>query len=193
MNGRDSIVVIGGGHAAAQLCAGLAAAKQGRRVHLVCEEDELPYHRPPLSKSFLKDPLESVQWHRTHDWFAEAAITVHRADPAVAIERTEHAVVLQSGTRLTYENLVLATGTRARCLPEFSRPLANVAFLRTAADARSFRDRLSSIQRLIVVGGGFIGLEVAATAHGLGKQVVVLESAPRCTPQAGSRCSSASR
>ena len=82
-----AIVIVGGGHAAAQLCAGLADAGQGARVHLVCEEAELPYQRPPLSKAFLKNPQDVPQTFRGEAWFATAGITLHRADPAVAIDR----------------------------------------------------------------------------------------------------------
>jgi 3-phenylpropionate/trans-cinnamate dioxygenase ferredoxin reductase subunit len=176
------IVIVGGGHAAANLCAGLAAAGSGARVHLVCEEPELPYQRPPLSKAFLKNPAEGLQWHRAEPWFAEAGITLHRADPAVAIDRAGRVVRLQSGTALPYARLVLATGTRARRLPHLPDPpggLANVAVLRSAADAQRLRTLFETAQRLTVLGGGFIGLEVAATARALGKDVTVFESAPR--------------
>jgi glycine/D-amino acid oxidase-like deaminating enzyme len=75
------IVIIGGGHAGGQLCAALAAEGLGPRVHLVCEEPELPYQRPPLSKTYLKNPQETVQLHRPEPWYAEAGITLYRADP----------------------------------------------------------------------------------------------------------------
>lgn len=179
MADSDAVVVIGGGHAGAQLCAGLAAAGWGARVHLVCEESELPYQRPPLSKAFLKNSAETLLLHRAESWYAEAGITLHRADPAVAIDRAARVVELRSGTRLRYRALVLATGTRARRLPHLPDDLANVGVLRTAADALRWREQLQTLERLTVVGGGFIGLEVAATARALGKQVQVLESAPR--------------
>lgn len=179
MSEQGAIVIVGAGHAGAQLCAGLAAAGLGPRVHLVCEEAELPYQRPPLSKSFLKNPDEALQLHRPESWFAEAGITLHRADPALAIDRAGRVVTLRSGAQLPYRHLVLATGTRARRLPHLPDGLSNVAVLRTAADAARLRERLPGFSRLTVVGGGFIGLEVAATARALGKEVVVLESAPR--------------
>jgi 3-phenylpropionate/trans-cinnamate dioxygenase ferredoxin reductase subunit len=179
----DTVVVVGGGHAGAQLCAGLMAVEPGRPVHLVCEEDVLPYQRPPLSKTFLKNPAETVQLHRTDSWFRQAGIEVHLADPAVAIERDDRTLVLRSGLRLPYRYLVLATGTRARHLPHLAEGLDNVAVLRSSADAKRLRERLPSIERLTVVGGGFIGLEVAATARALGRSVEVLESAPRLLPR----------
>ena len=184
-NSEGNIVIIGGGHAGAALCAGLAAAGQGARVHLVCEETELPYQRPPLSKAFLKNAQETLQAHRAESWYAEAGITAHRADPAVMIDRARRSVRLRSGREIGYGHLVLATGGRARRLPNLpnlrNQPdaLANVAVLRSAADAHRLRALLDAAQQLTVLGGGFIGLEIAATARALGKQVTVLESAPR--------------
>ncbi len=175
----SSIVIVGAGHAGAQLCSALVAAGLGSRIHLVCEEPDLPYQRPPLSKTFLKNPDETLQWHRAEAWFGESAITVHRADPAVAIDRDARKVSLRSGAQLSYEHLVLATGTRARRLPSLPEGLSNVAVLRSASDAVSMRERLGHTKRLTVLGGGFIGLEVAATARALGREVEVLESAPR--------------
>lgn len=179
-----AIVVVGGGHAGAALCAGLAGAGLGARTHLVCDEAELPYQRPPLSKSFLKNPDETVQWHRNDAWYAEQGITLHRGDAAVAIDRTAKTVRLNSGAALPYAWLVLATGAAARTLPGLSADLDNVAVLRTAADARRLRGQLAAARRVTVLGGGFIGLEVAATAQALGKPVQVLESAPRLLQRA---------
>ncbi len=187
MNG-DSIVIVGGGHAAAALCAALAAEGQGARVHLVCAEPLLPYQRPPLSKSFIKDPNEAPQWHRDAAWYQAQGITVHAPDPAQSIDREAGTLVLTSGLHLPYGRLVLATGTRARTLPELSAPLANVATLRTVADAQRLRSWLhtESGGELLVLGGGFIGLEVAGTARQMGWAVRVLEAAPRLLARATS-------
>ena len=177
-----AIVIVGGGHSAAALCSGLVAAGRGAQVHLVCEEAELPYQRPPLSKSFLKGPLEALQPLRSEAWYAEAGITLHRADPGVAIDRQRRVLRLRSKRELGYAGLVLATGARARSLPQFAATIAglsNVAMLRGAADAARLRGQLHAAQHLTVLGGGFIGLEIAATARALGKRVTVLESAPR--------------
>ena len=179
MNPAEAIVIVGGGHAAAQLCAGLAAAGQGARVHLVCDETELPYQRPPLSKAFMKSPREAVQPLRAPAWYAEAGIALHCGDAAVVLDRTRRIVRLQSGAELGYAALVLATGSSSRTLPQLRAGLANVAALRSAADAVRLRALLEAVQHLTVLGGGFIGLEIAATARALGKAVTVLESAPR--------------
>jgi len=178
----NPIVIIGGGHAAAPLCAALAEAGLGAQVQLVCAEPQLPYQRPPLSKAYLKNAAETLQAHRADAWYAQAGITLHRADPAVAIDRAAHTVRLQSGTVLPYSQLVLATGTRARRLPQLAHPgagLANVAVLRDGADAERLRALMAEAKSITVLGGGFIGLEVAATARAHGLAVRVVEVAPR--------------
>ena len=179
ISSSSSIVIIGGGHAAAQLCAGLVKAGQGARVHLVCEEAFEPYHRPPLSKAFLKSADEAQQPHRAADWYAASGITLHLGDAAVAVDRAARTVTLRSGAVLPWERLVFATGTRARQLPALPGGLQNVATLRAADDARRLRTWLTAAQHITVLGGGFIGLEVAATARALGKAVRVIEVAPR--------------
>lgn len=180
MNSNDNnIVIIGGGHAAAQLCAALVEAGQGARVQLVCEEACAPYHRPPLSKAFLKNADEATQPHKAADWYREAGIALHLGDAATAIDRAERSVTLRSGVVLPYARLVLATGARSRQLPGLPGGLDNVAVLRSADEAQRLRTRLAAAQQVTVIGGGFIGLEVAATALALGKTVRVIESAPR--------------
>ena len=179
MSSSNEIVIVGGGHAAASLCAGLTDAGLGAQVHLVCEEPQLPYNRPPLSKAFLKNAEEAVQPLRSADWYANAGIRVHLGGAAVAIDRARRSVRLRSGAELPYAQLVLATGTRARHLPHLPPGLANVASLRSADDAERLRSQLAGAQQLTVLGGGFIGLEIAATARALGKAVTVLESAQR--------------
>ena len=184
MSLEQAIVIVGGGHAAAQLCVGLVEAGQGDRVHLVCEESTLPYHRPPLSKTFLKSDAETLQPIRPDAWFADSGVTVHRRDPAVGIDRTHRTVRLASGTELSYGNLVLATGSRARRVPGVPEGTGNLALLRSAEDAVRLRALVGAAERITVLGGGFIGLEIAATARGLGKAVTVIEMAPRLLTRA---------
>lgn len=179
LDSSQSIVIVGGGHAAAALCAGLAEAGLGARTHLVCEETSLPYQRPPLSKAFLKDASAVVQPLRSAQGYAQAGISLYLADPAIRLDRAARRVHLASGRVLPYAQLVLATGARARALPGLPAALDNVCLLRSLADAERLRSRLHAAQHLTVLGGGFIGLEVAATARALGKAVQVLEMAPR--------------
>ncbi|OAD39584.1 ferredoxin reductase [Hydrogenophaga crassostreae] len=177
------MVIVGGGHAAAALCSALAQAGHGGRVHLVSAENELPYQRPPLSKGFLKQPDEAIAPHKSAAWYGEQGIQTRLGDPVVAIERATQRVRLRSGSDLAYQQLVLATGTRARTLEALPPGLRNVHVLRDAVDARRLRTRLGEMgaagQRLTVLGGGFIGLELAASARQLGLEVRVLEVAPR--------------
>jgi 3-phenylpropionate/trans-cinnamate dioxygenase ferredoxin reductase subunit len=173
------IVIIGGGHAAAQLCASLAEAGLAAQTQLVSDEPHLPYHRPPLSKAFLKSPTEGLMPHRPESWYREQGIALHLDDGATAIDRASKTVQLRSGARLNYGHLVLATGARARALPGLPAGLANAAEVRNAADATRLRALLGAAERVLVLGGGFIGLEVAATARALGKAVTVVELAPR--------------
>lgn len=179
----DPIVIVGGGHAAAALCAALSEAGQGHRVHLVSEEQELPYHRPPLSKNFLKKLDETIALHKAAAWYAEQGIQTHLSNAVVRIDRESQKAVLHSGLALSYQHLVLATGTRARTLDALPPFLTNVHVLRNAEHARSLRIRLSEMlaagRHLTVLGGGFIGLEVAASVRQLGLGVTVLEVAPR--------------
>jgi len=179
MNETDRIVIVGGGHAGAQLCSVLAEAGLGGRVDLVCEELELPYQRPPLSKAFLEKADEPLQPLRGQAWYRDAGITVHLSDAVISIDREARSVRLRSGAVLDYRRLVLATGTRARRLPHLPDGLHNVASLRTSADAQRLRQQIMEAGSVTVLGGGFIGLEIAATARALGKPVSVFEAASR--------------
>ena len=175
----ESIVIVGGGHAAAQLCASLVELGQGANIHLVCEEDVLPYQRPPLSKAFFKKADESIQMIKAQAWFDQHGIQVHLANPATHLNPVKKELQLRSGLTLPYGKLVLATGTRARTLPAIPQGTENVHFLRTAKDAQALRDQFSHLSSFTLIGGGFIGLELAATFNALGKKVTVLEVAPR--------------
>jgi 3-phenylpropionate/trans-cinnamate dioxygenase ferredoxin reductase subunit len=140
------IVIVGGGHAAAQLCGQLVDAGAGSRVHLVTDESVHPYHRPPLSKTFLKSGDEPHQLHRDAAWYQQHGIRVLLGQRATAIDPARCSVTLGSGQSIGYEWLVLATGTRPRMLPQLDGPLRNVAALRCASDCcrrRADRSRSS--------------------------------------------------
>lgn len=162
--------------------AGLSAArslrKQGYDGRLVVIGDELhrPYDRPPLSKEFLAGSLGET------DLSLEAGDEDLRAEwllgtRAVGLDRTDRAVRLADGREVRADGIVIATGAAARTLPG-SEGLAGVHTLRTLDDARALRDELARGGRLVVIGGGFIGAEVASTAYALGLDVTVVEVAP---------------
>jgi NADPH-dependent 2,4-dienoyl-CoA reductase/sulfur reductase-like enzyme len=162
--------------------AGLSAArslrKQGYDGRLVVVGDELhrPYDRPPLSKEFLAGTLgegELALETDDEDLRAEWLLGVR----ATGLDRTDRAVRLSDGREVRADGIVIATGAAARTLPG-SEGLAGVHTLRTLDDARALRDELARGGRLVVIGGGFIGAEVASTAYALGLDVTVIEAAP---------------
>ncbi len=176
---NDAIVVIGGGHAGAQICATLAELGQAHRVHLVCEEASLPYQRPPLSKAFFKKDDEPIQWIRAQTWFDQQGVTVYLGDAVKSIDLQNRVVHLASNKHVPFSKLVFATGTRSRRMAELPPSIENVHLLRTAQDAQQLRDTLPKTEQFTFIGGGFIGLELAATLNALGKKVTVLEVSPR--------------
>ncbi|MFF5187554.1 NAD(P)/FAD-dependent oxidoreductase [Streptomyces sp. NPDC000345] len=167
--------------------AGLSAArslrKQGYDGRLVVIGDEIhrPYDRPPLSKEFLAGTLGEADLALEADDEDLGAEWVLGAR-ATGLDRADRAVRLADGREVRADGVVLATGAAARTLPG-SAGLAGVHTLRTLDDARALRDELARGGRLVVIGGGFIGAEVASTAYGLGLDVTVVEAAP--TPLAG--------
>jgi len=175
----NKIIVVGGGHAGAQFCASLVEAQLPAQVVLISDEAHLPYQRPPLSKTYLKDDAPEPAWLRSESFYADNGAVLRLTSRVEDIDRAGKTVGLASGERLPYDTLVLATGTRARTLPLFDGGYSNVFTLRTLDDAVRLRGTMQSASRVLVVGGGFIGLEIAATSVLLGKAVTLLEAAPR--------------
>ena len=172
----SGVVIIGAGHAGSQLAVSLRAEGYKGAVTLIDAADALPYHKPPLSKTFLKDPAALPQPLRAASAYDTAG--VERRTAVVTAIDTATRVVTLDGEPLPYGDLVLATGARNRMLPDLAG-VANVHSLRDLADAERLRDALASAQAITVIGGGFIGLESAAALAGMGKSVTVLEAAPR--------------
>jgi 3-phenylpropionate/trans-cinnamate dioxygenase ferredoxin reductase subunit len=183
------ILIVGGGHAAAQFCTAIKAALPDAKITLVSDETHLPYHRPPLSKAFLHDLAQQPAVLKSESFYRDAGITLRMGETVASIDRAGHAVLLQSGERIEYTDLVLATGTRPRAVPAaLSQGGDRVLVLRTVDDAGRLRGKLHAAARVLIVGGGFIGLEIAATAAQLGKHVTVVEAAPSllsrsCSPE----------
>jgi NADPH-dependent 2,4-dienoyl-CoA reductase/sulfur reductase-like enzyme len=180
---QKGIVIAGGGLAAQRAAETLRRVGYDGSLRMITAELELPYDRPPLSKDFLAGEVdEHVLRFRGGDWYADNAIDVLLGDPAAALEVAERAVVLESGRRVPFGRLLIATGSAPRPLPG-TTGYENVHELRTLADARRLRDALGAGTRLVVVGAGFIGLEAASTALRLGAEVTIVEAAP--APLAG--------
>lgn len=174
----DAIVIVGAGHAGGRTALRLRAAGWTGPVVLVGDEPEAPYERPPLSKGMLLgEPFAGALAPAAQ--YAQAGIDWLAGRRVEAIARTERTVLMDDGRRIGYRALLLATGGRARTLAIPGASLPGVSVLRTFADAQALAPRLAEGQRVAVIGGGFIGLEVAASARARGCTVTLLEAAPR--------------
>jgi 3-phenylpropionate/trans-cinnamate dioxygenase ferredoxin reductase subunit len=171
----DPLVIIGAGQAASQLMASLAQDGFAGEICLVGDEPHLPYQRPPLSKKFLAGELALDRLYvKPAAFYEKAGSRLLLGRRAERIDRAGRAVILADGSRLPYSTLVLATGSRPRELP-----LPGAFYLRNIADVDAIRGQLAPGKSLVVIGGGYIGLELAAVAVKLGVAVTVLEQAPR--------------
>ncbi|MDX6690243.1 MAG: 3-phenylpropionate/trans-cinnamate dioxygenase ferredoxin reductase component [Solirubrobacteraceae bacterium] len=172
------IVVVGAGLAAQRCCAALRRLGHDGQITLFGDEGRLPYDRPPLSKEVLAgtDPEGSLEL-RPGRWYADHGIDVRAGVAATGLDPAAGHVLLADGAREPYDRLLIATGARPRPLPR-TEGYANVHVLRSAIDAARLRARLRPGARLVIVGAGIVGLEVAATARGLGVDVTVLDAAP---------------
>ncbi len=173
-------VIIGAGQAAASAVQELKRRGYDRPVAVLGEEGLAPYQRPPLSKAYLDGSLSRERLFLKPDafWTGEG-VHLHAGDAATAIDRAAREVVTRSGARIAYDALILAAGGRARRLPIPGAELPGVHVLRTAADADALGEALNWTERLAIVGAGYIGLEVAASARKRGVQVSVVEAAER--------------
>lgn len=170
-----AVVIVGAGHAGVQAAAGLREEGIQAPIVLLSDEMELPYQRPPLSKAFLKGEMDVHGLPlRAEGFFRDNAIDLRLGVRAERIDRAARRVETSEGP-IEYGHLVLATGSRHRRLDVPGVDLSGVLALRTIADAAAIRARLKPGLRLVVIGAGFIGLEIAATARALGAYVTVVE------------------
>ncbi|UTW54784.1 NAD(P)/FAD-dependent oxidoreductase [Kordiimonas sp. SCSIO 12610] len=175
----EKIVIIGAGQAAIHLAHALRAKKFDGEITIVGEEAYAPYQRPPLSKAFLKDELPEARLYLKPDTYYEnKQISLHTNTRVKSIDRAEQRIHLSDNSTIPYDRLIIATGSRPRLLPELTG-LKNVAVMRDMNDAKSLKAKLPDIQDILLIGGGYIGLEAAAVANELGKTVTVLERTPR--------------
>ena len=173
------IVIIGGGHGGSQVAASLRSDGYDGPLTLVTAEKDVPYQRPPLSKAFLKDPKHELLPLRPLSFYEKNAVDLRLGATAESIDLRAGAVVLARGGSVPFDRVVLATGSRPRLPAIEGINLDGVLTLRHADDARVLRDGLHAASNVVVVGGGFIGLEIAATARLLGKTVTVIEATDR--------------
>lgn len=174
---NGGVVIVGAGQAGVSCAFRLRALGYDGEITIAGGEPHLPYHRPPLSKKYLSGDGDAARLLiKSRDLYESERIRLRVDCPVVAIHREEKHVELADGGVLGYDHLILATGARPRCLPVVHGARApKVHLFRTLADAEALRETLVRDRHLLVVGGGYIGLETAAVARNLGMRVTVIE------------------
>lgn len=175
------ILIIGGSHAGLSVAAELRHLSPDAGIAIVSADAEPPYQRPPLSKGYMSGKVSFEQvLLRPEDWYGSNRIDLLKGVAAEAVDRTDHIVTLADGRKLAYDRLVFATGARPRRLPaEIGGHLPNVHVMRDHGDALRLMERMKDGARLVVIGGGYIGLEAASEAAKKGVSVTVIEAADR--------------
>jgi 3-phenylpropionate/trans-cinnamate dioxygenase ferredoxin reductase subunit len=183
----DTIVVVGGGLASARFATEYRAAGGEAPVTILSSEEDPPYHRPPLTKGFLRGEVErDGTYVRPAEEYEDEVVELRLGVRAERIDPEKHAVVLEGGDEVRYATLVLATGARPRPLPLPGADLVGVHTYRFLSDAATVRTAAEEAHAAIVVGGSFIGAESAASLRLRGLDVTLVEMGPRLMPQLGS-------
>lgn len=174
------VVVIGAGQAGFQVCASLRDKGFDGSIVLIGDETSLPYERPPLSKSFLSDDVaHDILLFRPNSFYADNRIEVILGDPVVEIDRAAQKVRFECGRQIDYDRLILAQGARNRSLPVLGSWSADALSLRTVDDAEQLKRRAAKAEKVVVIGAGFVGLEVAATLAKNRAAVEIIDVMPR--------------
>ncbi|WP_033075431.1 NAD(P)/FAD-dependent oxidoreductase [Sphingopyxis sp. MWB1] len=174
------VVIVGGGHGGAQVAVMLRTQKFEGSIAIIGEEPELPYERPPLSKEYFagEKSFERIQIRPAKYW-EERSVTMLLGRRVVGVDPAAHQVTTADGTVIGYGKLVWATGGTPRMLPVPGADLPGVQGVRTRADADAMKAASDTARQIVVIGGGYIGLEAAAVLTKAGKKVVLLEAQPR--------------
>ncbi|CDX36785.1 Rhodocoxin reductase [Mesorhizobium plurifarium] len=175
----NGVVIVGAGHAGVQAAASLREEGYEGPVVLIGDEKELPYHKPPLSKTFIKDPEAKPQPLRGEAFYTGNTIDYRPGVRIESIDAGARRLEVAGGGKLAFDRLVLATGSRPRLLKLDGAGLAGVVSLRSLADARLIRELSARSEDVVILGGGFIGLEIAATLRAAGRNVTVVEAVDR--------------
>src|SRR5271170_4298274 len=169
---QHSTVIVGSGHAGVQVAASLREEGWDGAIVLLSDEADPPYQRPPLSKAFLKGQMDLAGLPlRAEKFFSDHRIDLRLGEKALRVDRASKRLELSSGAVASYDHLILATGARQRVLRVPGVDLEGVFSLRAILDAQAIRENLGAGRRVVVIGAGFIGLEIAVTALELGGEV----------------------
>lgn len=183
----ETVAIVGAGQAGFQTAASLRELGFAGDIHLYGEEPYLPYQRPPLSKTYIKeDAAPEKVYLRPDRFFAEQKITCRTDTRVTAIDRQARTLSFANGETARWDRLVLATGVVNRRLPVPGAELDGVVMLRGIDDAHALRPRIKSARRIVIVGGGVIGLEVAAVARAAGIETTIVELGDRLAGRIGS-------
>ncbi|MEU1616663.1 FAD-dependent oxidoreductase [Streptomyces sp. NPDC005722] len=177
MSPENTFVIVGGGLAAGKAVEALRENGYDGRLVLIGDEPDRPYIRPPLSKGYLlgKETRDSIFVHPA-DWYAEHDVDLRLGTTVTGLDAGAKEVRLDDGQRLPYTKLLLATGSTPRRLPVPGADLDGVLYLRRVGDSERLKDAFTAGARIVVIGGGWIGLETAAAARQAGAEVTVLEA-----------------
>jgi 3-phenylpropionate/trans-cinnamate dioxygenase ferredoxin reductase subunit len=181
----SGLLIVGASYAGVQ--TGISAREKGFQgpIRIVADETHLPYQRPPLSKGFLSGSVaHSNLILRGDDYFKAQGIEMVLGHRAIGLDRDAQRITLQGGDQLGYDTLMIATGSRARKLSMPGHDRDGIVYLRTLDDALHLKPRLEAAHDVVIVGGGFIGLEVASTAAKAGKKVTLIEAQSRLLERA---------
>jgi len=180
MNSRYNVLIVGAGHAGAQAAIALRQRKFAGSIAIVGEEAELPYERPPLSKDYLsgEKTFERIMIRPPAFWI-EREVSILVGQRVAKVDPAAHKAALSDGIAIDYDKMIWAAGGRPRRLACAGHDLIGVHTVRTRADVDRLRNELPTTERVVVVGGGYIGLEAAAVLTKLGKQVTVVEALDR--------------
>jgi 3-phenylpropionate/trans-cinnamate dioxygenase ferredoxin reductase subunit len=176
---KHGVVIVGAGHAGVQAAASLREEGYAGPVVLLGDEADLPYHKPPLSKTFIKDAEARPQPLRGETFYDGNAIDLRPGVRVAGIDVAGRRLDIAGGGALPFDRLILATGSQPRTLPLTGADLTGVISLRSLADARLIRELSAGASEIVILGGGFIGLEIAATLAAGGRTVTVVEAADR--------------
>jgi 3-phenylpropionate/trans-cinnamate dioxygenase ferredoxin reductase subunit len=178
MSARDqTFVIVGAGLAGAKAAETLREEGYDDRLVLIGDEPERPYERPPLSKDYLRGESEEKPFVHDEDFYAEKEIELLTSTRVTGIEPGQNEVLLEGDRRERYDRLLLATGAEPRRLDVPGSELDGIHYLRTLADSERIGGKIEAGQRLVVVGSGWIGAEIAASARQMGAEVTMLEMA----------------
>lgn len=182
------VLIVGGGHAGAQTAIALRNLKYGGSIAILTDESELPYERPPLSKDYLAGakPFERLLLRPPSFW-SERNVHIATRQRVTAVDVVNERVVTADGAAVAYGTLVWAAGGRPRHLVCSGAALPGIHTVRTRADIDAITKRLTSVERVVIAGGGYIGLEAASVLRKLDKQVILLEMLPRILSRVAGR------